>query len=145
VRVSVTFQATPAEAKLFLDGEALTSNPATKLVLANGAAHVLRAKAPGFAESTREFSPTKDMLLELALVPLEREGKAAAPAASDTPSGSRRAPQSFRAPVAPIRPPVASGPSPGAPTAAPAAPKPNCDSPFFLDKDGIRRVRPECR
>jgi hypothetical protein len=149
-RVSVTFQVTPAEAKLYLDGEPLPSNPTTKLILADGTAHALRAEAAGFADSTREFSPTKDMMLELALMPIDRGNSAtpsgsASASVSEPPSGGRRAPHGGRSPIVGVRP----APSPAAPTPAaatpPAATKPNCDSPFFLDKDGIRRVRPECR
>ncbi|HYQ17422.1 MAG TPA: serine/threonine-protein kinase [Polyangiaceae bacterium] len=138
-RVSVTLKASPTEAKLFLDGEALPSNPTTKLVSVDGKAHVLRAEAPGFAESTTEFSPTNDATISVSLVAVER-------GASGEPSGASNGHKSGRG----VRPPVIVAGKP--PAAVPAvaapptqAPKANCDSPFFLDKDGIRRVRPECR
>jgi serine/threonine-protein kinase len=149
-RVSVTFQVTPSEAKLYLDGELLPSNPTTKLILADGAAHALRAEAPGYAESTREFSPTKDMMLELALSPSDRGNSAtpspSASAGDSEPSSPRKGPRGVRAPIPVVGARPAAAPAAPAATPTPAAPaKANCDSPFFLDKDGIRRVRPECR
>jgi len=142
VRVSVALQASPAEAKLFLDDEPLAANPTTKLLLADGKAHVLRAEAPGFANATTEFSPTKDSTVALTLTSVERARSAdvsthrymrvGRPVAAPGPTPATAA----AAPVA-----AAAAPTPA--TAAPA--KPNCDSPIFLDKDGIRRVRPECR
>ncbi len=57
--MSVALQATPAEATLYLDDEPLAANPTTKLMMADGKAHVLRAEAPGFAKATSEFSPTQ--------------------------------------------------------------------------------------
>jgi len=144
-RVSVALQASPPEAKLFLDNEALPTNPTTKLILADGKAHVLRAEAPGFADATSEFSPTKDTTVALSLTP-ERSAR----------SGDSSSSSSHRYVVRAGRPVAVPGPTPGAaaapvaaaPAATPAAAapaKPNCDNPIFLDKDGIRRVRPECR
>jgi eukaryotic-like serine/threonine-protein kinase len=145
-RVSVALQASPSEAKLYLDNEALPANPTTKLLLADGKAHVLRAEAAGFANATSEFSPTKDTTVVLTLAPVDRATRS-----SDSSSSSSR-----RYPVYPVRAgrPVAGAPAAGAAVAAAPAPatpltaapaKPNCDNPIFLDKDGIRRVRPECR
>jgi serine/threonine-protein kinase len=128
-RVSITLRASPAQARLFLDGEALPANPTTRLFPADGKTHVLRAEAPGFSDASTEFEPTRDTALELTLAPLARVSE---------PSGTspRRVVRGGR-PAAPVTKPTAS-------VAAPS-PKPDCDSPFFLDKDGIRRVRPECR
>jgi serine/threonine-protein kinase len=140
VRVSVALQASPAEAKLFLDDEPLPANPTTKLILADGKAHVLRAEAPGFANATSEFSPTKDSSVALTLTSVER--------ARSADVSTHRYMRVGRPVAAPGPTPVGAAPTPvsaavAAPAAAPA--KPNCDSPIFLDKDGIRRVRPECR
>lgn len=143
-RVSVALQASPAEAKLFLDDEPLPANPTTKLLFADGKAHVLRAEAPGFANATSEFSPTKDSTVALTLTSVERAR------AADV--STHRYMRVGRPVAAPGPTPVAAAPTPAAaaPTPVGAAPaavpaKPNCDSPIFLDKDGIRRVRPECR
>jgi hypothetical protein len=148
-RVSVALQATPAEAKLYLDDEPLASNPTTKLLLNDGKAHVLRAEAPGFANATSEFSPTKDSTVALTLTPVDRAAKANDSSSSSSPS--HRSYIRFGRPAAGTAPvaaaPVAAAPA-AAPTPAPAAAapaKPDCSNPIFLDKDGIRRVRPECR
>jgi eukaryotic-like serine/threonine-protein kinase len=128
-RVSIALRATPAQAKLYLDGEALPANPTTRLLPADGKTHVLRAEAPGFSDASTEFEPTRDTALELTLAPLARVSE---------PSGTspRRVVRGGR-PAAPVGKPTASVAQP--------SPKPDCESPFFLDKDGIRRVRPECR
>ena len=144
-RVTIAFQASPQEAKLYVDDEALPSNPATKLVAVDGKTHVLRAEAPGYSRGTTEFMPTQDTTLDLSLTATEQS------AHSTQSSGSRRVlPRLGTGRPAPGV--VTATATPGAPaTAAPAAPtvaaaaKPNCDNPIFLDKDGIRRVRPECR
>jgi serine/threonine-protein kinase len=130
-RVSVAFQATPSTATLSLDGQVLPSNPTTKLLLVDGKAHVLRAEAPGYAKATTEFSPTRDTTIELSLAPLEHTATASGTPSRHTQHG--------------IRPTTVVAPQPAPSPAANGPAKPNCDSPIFLDKDGIRRVRPECR
>jgi len=137
-QVSIALQAHPTEAKLYLDNEELPSNPTTKLLTVDGKKHVLRAEAAGFAEATTEFSPTRDSAVKISLIPVDR-----APPSSDTPSSSSSKKGAVKSrPIIVVTKPAA----PNVTTAAPAAPsKSNCDSPFFLDKDGIRRVRPECR
>ncbi|MET0794902.1 MAG: hypothetical protein ABW061_25510, partial [Polyangiaceae bacterium] len=143
-RVSIDFQATPRQAKLYVDDEALSSNPATKVLPVDGKIHVLRAEAPGFASATTEFSPKQDTLLELALSSADH----AAPANQGS-SGARRVVGHIGRPIATpaVVAPASAAPTPTPATATAAAPtaRPNCDSPIFLDKDGIRRVRPECR
>jgi serine/threonine-protein kinase len=141
-RVSVTLKASPAEAKLFLDDQPLPTNPTTKLLMADGKAHVLRAEAHGFAKATSEFSPTEDTTVALSLTPVERSSRT-----NDAPSAPRYVVRAGR-PVAVPTPTPAAAPAAAPVTAAPAAAapsKPDCASPIFLDKDGIRRVRPECR
>ncbi|MEI9941513.1 MAG: serine/threonine-protein kinase [Pseudomonadota bacterium] len=140
-RVSVALQASPPEAKLYLDDQPLPTNPTTKLILADGKAHVLRAEAPGFAKATSEFSPTQDTTVALTLTSIEH-----ATHPTDAPTGHHYVVRAGHpvvvAPVTGAAPtPVSATPS----APAVAASKPNCDSPIFLDKDGIRRVRPECR
>lgn len=147
-RVSVALQATPAEAKLFLDDEPLPANPTTKLLLADGKAHVLRAEAPGFANATSEFSPTKDSTVALTLTAV---GGAKTNDSSSSSSSKQHSYIRFGRPAAAAAPAPAA-PAAAAPVATPAAApvaaapaKPDCSNPIFLDKDGIRRVRPECR
>ncbi len=142
-RVSISFQATPSEAKLYLDGDVLPSNPATKLLTVDGKTHVLRAEAPGFIMESTEFTPTQNTSLDLSLAAVEKD----ASHPSSTGTSVRRLPHGVG--VRPLPVSAAAGPTAvAAATAAPsvtAAAKPNCDNPIFLDKDGIRRVRPECR
>jgi eukaryotic-like serine/threonine-protein kinase len=134
-RVSMTFHASPSDAKLFLDDEQLPTNPTTKLLPVDGKTHVFRARAAGHAEASSEFSPTEDTTLKLSLDPDSEEADHDA-----RPGGARTV---KRGNVRPWRAPNPSAPSaPSVP--APVNSKPNCDSPFFLDKDGIRRMRPEC-
>jgi len=140
-RVSIALKAQPAEAKLFLDNVPLPSNPTTKLMAVDGSTHVLRAVAPGFSEATREFSATSDGTFELSLSAVgndrDHDNKSKSGGAVFIRRGGARVPSG---PAAAPSAPVTSAPPP-----ATAAAKPDCDSPFFLDKDGIRRVRPECR
>ena len=119
-RVSVALQATPAEAKLYLDDQPLPANPTTKLILADGKAHVLRAEAPGFAKATSEFSPTEDTTVALTLTPVEH----AAHTTSDAPASA-----AHRYPVRAGRPVVA-----GAPAAAPATAAPVAAAPASLPR-----------
>jgi serine/threonine protein kinase len=128
-RASVAFHASPAQAKLYLDGELLAANPTTRLLAVDGSTHVLRAEAPGFSDASTEFSPTRDTTLELTLTPLARDAEASGVSPRRVVRGGRTA--------APVAKPEVSAPAP--------VQKPDCESPFFLDKDGIRRVRPECR
>jgi hypothetical protein len=129
----MTFQASPPHAKLYLDDEALPANPTTKLMPVDGKTHVFSARAEGHVEASSEFSPAQDSTLRLALEAVPRNAE---------PEPGPGAPPARRGNVRPSRvaAPAVNPPSPA--TAAPA--KPNCDSPFFLDKDGIRRMRPEC-
>jgi len=146
-RVSVALQASPSDAKLYLDDEPLPTNPTTKLLSTDGKAHVLRAEAPGFVNATTEFSPTKDGTVALTLSPTDRathSGDSSAPSAHRYPVNPARAGRPVAA--APAAAPVAAAPAPAPAAPVAAAPaKPNCDNPIFLDKDGIRRVRAECR
>src|SRR6478736_1924830 len=122
-RVSVALQATPPEAKLYLDDEPLPAN------------------------ATSEFSPTKDSTVALTLTPVDRGGARPNELSPATAHRYMRfgRPAAGTAPTpatAPVAPTPAATPAP-ATAAAPA--KPDCSNPIFLDKDGIRRVRPECR
>ncbi|HET7543779.1 MAG TPA: serine/threonine-protein kinase [Polyangiaceae bacterium] len=145
-RVSIALQANPVDAKLFLDDEALPANPTTKLFEVDGKAHVLRAEAAGFANASSEFSPTKDSTVSLTLAPIERTRSNDLSASTAHRYMRPLRPGAVAAPAAPAPAPVSAAPvvtQAAPPVAAPA--KPNCDNPIFLDKDGIRRVRPECR
>jgi serine/threonine-protein kinase len=134
-RATVRFSVSPPGATLFLDGAELPAGTASKVLPADGSTHSLRAEAQGHAPRTLEFTANGDLTVDISLRP------------------NVQAPATAEAKAAPARGPVRGGrPIVGRPvtTAAPAAspatpPKPDCSSPFFLDADGIKRVRPECR
>ena len=141
---SVELRALPAEAKLFLDGQALPSNPTSRILDIDGKIHRLRAEADGYATATAEFKATRDTVLELSLnqvTPVATEEPAGSASAKARTSHGRtnwKRPDTTAAPVPPPQPPPA-------PTAAPTSAKPaSCAAPFFVDKDGIKRIRPEC-
>jgi serine/threonine-protein kinase len=133
---TIEFKVTPAEAKLFLDDEPLPSNPTSKVLHIDGTIHRLRANADGFNSATAEFTVTRDTSLSLALT------EAAAPAsdAEGATTTSKGKPRFY--PRGVVRPRASTE---GAAAPAPASKPSNCeDSPFFVDKDGIKKMRPEC-
>ncbi|MEO8901630.1 MAG: serine/threonine-protein kinase, partial [Polyangiaceae bacterium] len=116
---TVELRSLPGNAQLFLDNEALFGNPATRVLPKDGKIHVLRAVSDGYHPATAEFTVPKDDGVELRLEKLEADPKASpAPTAARQPVTRRRPKQ-----------------------APPAA---NCAQPFFMDKDGIKKLRREC-
>jgi hypothetical protein len=141
---TIEFKVTPGEAKLFLDDDPLPSNPTSKVLKIDGRIHRLRATADGFNAATAEFTATRDTTINLDLTPT------ATPAMtiSNDDDGKNRGRGFVRGGVGRVRPGVPGTPA-TTPEAAPAPPPPtpkvaNCDSPFFVDKDGIKKMRPEC-
>jgi eukaryotic-like serine/threonine-protein kinase len=132
-KVTIRLSATPAEASLILDGERLPANP-TSLTLANdGHEHRLRAEAEGYEAADTMFTPTRDDGVDVALRPAAVAATAAEPpsthGATQRNGGSRRMAVAAKASAA----------------VAPVASKPSCAQPFFIDSDGIKKFRPECR
>ena len=91
--VHVTLAATPASARIFVDGKALAGNPFTGTFPAGSAPHTARAEAPGYAASSLELVFDQDRAVNLALHPLDPE-----PAASPSRSPSRATPAPAAAP-----------------------------------------------
>jgi len=118
---TVQLRSLPGDARLFLDGERLAGNPSTRVLPKDGKIHVLRAESDGYQNATAEFTVGKDDAVELRLEKLQARPSAEAP------------------PSAPVRTVKASKPR----TAAPAS-APNCAQPFFIDTDGIKKLRPAC-
>jgi len=121
-KIEMQFAATPADAKLFLDDEPLTGNPVTRSVTADGSSHRLRAEARGHVTQSTEVSWLKGERVALALEKEARAGgrrpvSAAQPKSTGTASNARK------------------------PGETPAA---NCDDPFVLDAQGIKRLKREC-
>ncbi|MEP7049085.1 MAG: serine/threonine-protein kinase [Pseudomonadota bacterium] len=116
---TVELRSLPGNAQLFLDGEPLSGNPSTHILPNDGKIHVLRAESAGYHPATAEFTVPKDDGVELRLEKLEKT--APAPPA---PTAARRMAVGARPKLAP--------------------PAPNCAQPFFIDKDGIKKLRPAC-
>jgi len=120
--VTVHFVASPPNAQLFMDGVLLPSNPYDGKSKTDSKPHELRAEAAGFDTKTVEFSLAGPADASLSL---EASSKSSSKAGKHA--------------VGSMRPlPVLPHPT----TAKPDAP--NCASPFSVDANGIRRVRPEC-
>jgi serine/threonine protein kinase len=112
--------AAPIKARLYLDGQRLSSNPYSATAPADSAEHSIRAEAPGYVPEKRIVTFDKDVDLELGLVPVPYKpirGKM-----TPRPSGS----------VTADAPPVVEGP------------QVDCNPPYYIDENGIRRLKPEC-
>jgi serine/threonine-protein kinase len=135
--VTIQLRASPPDAKLFLDNQSLPSNPTSKVIAVDGAVHRVRAEAAGYRTVVEEFSPRRDGTVEINLVKVE------SPSVTQRPSTRVRVPI-VKPAAKPAAQPSAAQPPAAQPSAAqPPAPK-ACTQPFFIDSDGIRRLRPEC-
>jgi serine/threonine-protein kinase len=119
--------AQPAEARLFLDGELLPSNPHERSLPLDGAQHDVRAELRGYVAKDERLVLERDVNLELRL---ERA----------------RPSERVRTPPPVSRRPSAPQPAPSQPKAAgsTAVSGTNCNRPFFIDERGIKRMLPEC-
>lgn len=117
--VDVRIAVTPPEARLTLDGSELPSNPYTGTLPRSDARHVLRAEASGYLATEVNLALDKNVNVKLGLV-----------RAPEGTGHTRRPPKGVPAPKA----------------SASAAPPtmPQCTQPFFVDEQGIKRMRPEC-
>jgi hypothetical protein len=104
---------------LWLDGEPLLGNPSTRVLRKDSKIHTLRAETEGYHAATAEFTSGNESVVELKLEKLEP----VVPPAPPTPRTTRR---------------FATAPKPS------PAPVANCAQPFFIDKDGIKKLRPAC-
>ncbi|MFO7180675.1 MAG: serine/threonine-protein kinase [Pseudomonadota bacterium] len=124
----VRFVVRPLSAKLFWDGEPLTSNPYEGDLPLDKARHELRAEAEGYKPLVRNILLESDMRLELAM---EAEPKPT-PVVRPRPAPAR--PRSGTTPAE-----SAAAPPPPAPTATA-----DCNPPYVIDASGIKRYRLEC-
>jgi hypothetical protein len=67
--VSLQIHATPAEARILVNGAALEGNPATMQLARASVAVRLQVQAPGFAGVDRWIAPDRDRTIEIVLVP----------------------------------------------------------------------------
>lgn len=114
--VNLELRSNPSSARLFVDGEALSGNPARRVLPMDGKVHELRAEADGYRTASAQFAALDDGVVDLRLEKIEP-----GPALKSRPSGSARTGSLSKA-----RPPA------------------NCAKPFFVDSDGIKKVRPGC-
>jgi serine/threonine-protein kinase len=115
-RVSLKLGASPVKAKLYLDGQPLSSNPYSGSAPVDSAEHSIRAEAPGYTAEKRIVTFDKDLELELGLVP----------------SKSLRGKATPRPASAPSEP------------ASVEEQQVDCNPPHYIDENGIRRLKPEC-
>jgi serine/threonine protein kinase len=131
VRVSIT--ATPAGAKLYLDGEPLADNPYLGDRPRDSEPHELRVEAPGYTAQTIAvtFGESFEKTIELEATPA---------------SPTTRAPERHAAFVSttPSAASTASAASATATSAASSESTRSCNPPFFFDSSGIKRFKLEC-
>jgi len=66
-QVEVTINVTPPEAKLFLDGKELATNPYVGKYAKEDGTHIIKAEAPGYTTRSRDVTFDKDRTIEMAL------------------------------------------------------------------------------
>src|SRR5262249_6906756 len=108
-RILLQITAEPANAKLFLDDDALPANPTSRAMVADGSRHLVRAEPPDYQSRSAPVVLDKDASITLKL---EKSSKA-----SSTPPSVAIAPRSHAAAATP--PPEATpAPSPAPPPPA---------------------------
>jgi serine/threonine-protein kinase len=90
-RVRIAISATPAQARIYVDGKPLPTNPYSDALAADGKHHSVAAAAPGYATTQTDVVFDRDQQIALALT------RAIAPARPVTPA----APQASHPPKAP--------------------------------------------
>ena len=114
--VGVRISTVPADARLFLDDDALGTNPFVANLVKDDRPHRVRAEATGYTGSTVSFMLDKDVELVLTLEHTKDPGtkRVGATATHDKPT---------------IRKP---------------APTPNCTPSYYFDAQGLKTYKPEC-
>ncbi|MGC4063430.1 MAG: protein kinase [Polyangiaceae bacterium] len=121
---TVQFATTPADAHITLDGRLLEAGATSAVIAIGDASHEVAVEAEGFNRHVQSFKVNGPMTISVALTPKpEKRGV------------GRRSHGS-----------VATNPTNPAATGTPAAktPSESCENPFFVDAQGIKRVRPGC-
>ena len=97
---------------------------------ADGSQHVVRAEAPGYSTGRVVVMLEKDTEVVLALEKSNKPVVQSGPPRVTRPSAPRT--------VAPAQPAAAPPPAPPAPA------KPDCNPPYFIDSQGIKRYKADC-
>jgi serine/threonine-protein kinase len=120
--IELRINASPAHAKLVLDGKELSRNPYRGPAPADGQSHRLRVQADGFLPEDRIIVFERDLDV---VVALKTDTKV------QTPPRTRRTVRSVRR-------------KPAAPKPAASASQLDCTPPYSLDSNGIKRFKPGC-
>ncbi len=139
--VFVRISAFPKEAKLFLDDRELNSNPFTEAMPADGSRHIVKAVAEGYVVNSTGVVLNKDVDVTLILQRLPQE-ESTEEKKKETKPARVYHPRTRTRPR-PSRPkPVEADPTP------PPATKPktnsNCNPPYIIDDNGIKKYKMEC-
>jgi hypothetical protein len=119
--VTIDFRVTPPGAALFVDGRALTGGVTSHTFTADASMHLFRAEAAGYQPFERELGLSHDQIVDVSLSRIiDRSTKAATAGRSPAPR------------------------APGKPASVPTSAKPDCEDPFVVDANRIKRMRPEC-
>jgi len=117
MRVEIRLQAIPPSGTIFFDAERLSTNPAVITRVADGSTHTVRAEARGYAGRTVQIVVDSGADLVLTLE---------------------------RAPSVPSPPMPAQRLSAGGSAASPPPPPPDCNPPYYIDEQGIKKFKPRC-
>ncbi len=126
-QIRLTIKALPEGSQIYLDEKRLESNPYTGTLNFDSAPHIIRAAAQGFDTESKVVTFENDIDLNLSLGRSKSTAHAPPPARALVVRDSRPAAISSAVPPPPA-----------------AAPAPNCNPPFTIDPEGIRRMKPEC-
>lgn len=142
--VHVAIRATPADAKIAIDG---TERGAGNLVFdvpRDARTHEISVSAPGFAAVERTIRFDGDQELSIALAPVAKaDGDAQRAEPNTARSESGKASSGAQRPRSRVvAPPPQEPAQPNKPAPA-AAPQANCDPPYYF-KGGIKTYKPEC-
>jgi serine/threonine-protein kinase len=129
----IQFQVQPPGAQLVLDGSPLAPGVTEVLLPLDGVQHRLEVSARGYEPATRQFAVAGPERFQ---VELEPKAALKSPAPAGSVRVKRAAPAEAAASAA-----IGSVSAQAEPAAVVA---PDCESPFFVDQQGIRRVRSEC-
>jgi hypothetical protein len=89
--IDFTIRAAPAQAKIFVDGQPMPTNPASGRRARDGAIHVVRVEAPGFESREEQLAFDRSVFVTLELH-AAAASQATATGASATPANAMNVP-----------------------------------------------------